>query len=141
MSKNTNKRARAAAVALTIVGVAGLSMAAAAQLNLTYSGVFQAGATTSINADCQPTPGTVTVKYDAPQFDPAAAPTPWKVAKVNFSGINAACQNKQFAAAYKTTGAWVPLTGGTVVGTSVAVDLPALVQANEITSIALTIYG
>ena len=140
MSKNTNKRARAAAVALTIVGVAGLSMAAAAQINLNYTGAFQAGATTTINADCQN--ATVDVKYDTPVFD-GSATTPWKVATVTFSKIDTGCQGKKYEAAYKTSGDWVKLTGGTVAtgATSVAVPLPASLNANDIKSLALTIYG
>lgn len=146
MSKNTNRKIRAAAVALSIVGVAGLSMAAAAQLNLSFTGSFQAGATT-VTADCQT--GDVGVAFSVPAFDTAATTgAPWKISTVTFSGISAPCSGKSFKTAYKTTGGWVEIAGtgagagtGTISGTSVSVNIPSGINQQDITQLALTIHS
>jgi len=138
MSENKNRKARAAAVALAIVGVAGLSMAAAAQLNLNFTGSFQAGAV-DVDADCQTSP--ITVSYAAPTFN-AGDTVPWKVATLDFTAIDSACNNKGFKAAYKLGSAdWVEFATGTTATGTLTVDLPDEVDANAISDVALTIYS
>ena len=64
MSKSTNRR-KSIAIALAVLGVAGLSLASAAQLNLSPSNTVQSG-TAAVAADCQPTGTPVIVAFDAP---------------------------------------------------------------------------
>ncbi|MDQ7992365.1 MAG: hypothetical protein AAGC63_04510 [Propionicimonas sp.] len=138
MSENKNRKSRVAAVALAVVGVAGLSMAAAAQLNLNFTGSFQAGAA-AVNADCQTS--TIAVTYAAPSFE-ASATVPWRVGKVTFDSVDATCNNKGYKAAYKLGSAnWVEFATGTTATGKLTVDLPAGLDANTISQVALTIYG
>lgn len=136
-----HKTRRAAAIALVAVGAAGLTMAAASQLTMSWTGNFQAGSVV-VSADCQPTASTISAAFSTPTF--AAAQTlPWNVASVSFSGIHASCNTKTYQAAYKlATGDWVAFGAtGTVAGTSVSVAIPSGVDAQAIKSVALTIYG
>jgi hypothetical protein len=136
-----HKTRRAAAIALVAVGAAGLTMAAASQLTMSWTGNFQAGSVV-VSADCQPTASTISAAFSTPTF--AAAQTlPWNVASVSFSGIHASCNTKTYQAAYKlATGDWVAFGAtGTVAGTSVTVAIPSGVDAQAIKSVALTIYG
>ncbi|MBX9245786.1 hypothetical protein ICW40_13340 [Actinotalea ferrariae] len=74
-------RRKSAAIALAVVGIAGLSLASASTLQVT-GGTIQAG--TSLNAACD-TNGV------AAAFESAWAATQYKADKVVISGIEAAC--------------------------------------------------
>ena len=144
MSKKNNRR-KVMAVGLAIVGVAGLSLASASQLNLTWSGNFQTGAVT-VDASCQPAANAITTSFSTPTFD-GAVTSPWRVANVVFYGVHADCANKKYEAAYKlATGDWVKFTPTTApsVGTgggSLTVALPSGVAPDTIAQFALTIYS
>ncbi len=78
-----NNRRKSAAIALAIIGVAGLSLASATTLNLT-GGTLQAG-TTDLDG-CQGT-ATVAVNFG----DPTAVGTGFTVDEIDLSGIAAQC--------------------------------------------------
>ncbi|GEM_PF-438284 len=144
MSKKNNRR-KVMAVGLAIVGVAGLSLASASQLNLSWSGNFQTG-TVAVNASCQPAATPITTSFATPTFD-GTVTAPWKVANVTFSGVDAACATKKYEAAYKlASGDWVKFTPASApsvgaAGGSLTVALPTGVAPDTIAQFALTIYS
>lgn len=93
--------------ALVVVGLAGLSLAAASELDLNWGGTFQAGAV-EVQADCQD--GPIDVTFAEPQFA-SASELPWTVDSVEFSGISSACQGFDYQAAYQLSegGDWLLL--------------------------------
>lgn len=139
---DTTKRTRGrkiAAGALLILGLGGATAAAAAQLNLTWAGSFQAGAV-SVVADCQPSSKTITSSFDTPSFSGSSS-LPWSVANVKFAGIDDACKTFSYEAAYKlSSGDWVKLGTGTVTGATVSVPLGS-VDPQNVKQVALTIYS
>ena len=78
-------RRKAAAVAIAVVGVAGLSLAAAAQLTVNNT-TLQAG-TTTIDAACD-ADGVVAMDYD---YAFNATSDAYELTAVNVTGIDAAC--------------------------------------------------
>ena len=144
MSKKNNRR-KILAVGLAIVGVAGLSLASASQLNLSWSGTFQTGNVT-VDASCQPAASPITTAFSTPTFD-GTVTSPWTVANVTFSGVHADCANKKYEAAYKlASGDWVKFTPASAPsvgasGGSVSVALPSGVAPDTIAQFALTIYS
>ena len=145
MSRSTwSTRRKSLAIGLALVGVAGLSLASASQLTMSWGQqTFQAGNVT-VKTDCQ-TSG-ITVSYDSPTFL-GTQTNPWTIANVNFVGIDKACDQKKFDVAYKTTGDWqqATATSGTVsaAGTtnSITTALPAGTDPSTITAWALTIHS
>ena len=128
-----------AAGALLILGIGGATAAAAAQLNLTWTGSFQAGAV-SVTADCQPSSKAITSSFDAPTFAGSAG-LPWTVANLKFAGIDEACKTLNYEAAYQlSAGDWVKLGSGTVAGSTLTVAL-GTVDPQAVKQVALTIYG
>ena len=88
--KPSPKGRRFAAAVLALVGLAGLGIASAAQLNLTTTPL---GAGTEIVATCQGA-GTITVGYTTGWNTSGTAA--YKVSAVTFSGVNAACVGKAY---------------------------------------------
>ncbi len=139
-------RRKSLAIGLAVLGVAGLSLASASQLNMSWgSQTFQAGNVT-VKTDCQADP--ITVTYAQPTFL-GTQTNPWTIANVNFVGIDTACNQKQFDVAYQTNGAWqqATTTPGTVTATGatttnmITTALPAGTDPSTITAWALTIHG
>lgn len=139
--KNERRGRKIVAGTLVGLGVLGLGMAAATQLNLGWTGNFQAG-TTVVDADCQPSEETIGVSYDDPDFA-ASATTPWSIANVNFTDINNACVGKTYEVAYKIgEGAeWQKGGTGTVQGDTVTDELSGIDDIQKVTEFALTIYS
>lgn len=139
MSKSTNRR-KSIAIALAVLGVAGLSLASAAQLNLTGTASVQSGIL-AVNADCQSAP--VTVTFSAPVRTGAT----YASATVDLAGIDSAvgkCAGKNYKLALLDS-ANAPVTGttektGTIAGATLSVAIPAG-QDNAIKTVALTIYS
>ncbi|MFT4109286.1 hypothetical protein [Propionicimonas sp.] len=128
-----------AATTLLVLGLGGASAAAAAQLGMSWTGSFQAGAT-SVTADCQPSSKTITSSFDKPTFS-SSSTLPWTVANVTFANIDDACKTLNYEAAYKlSSGEWVKLGTGTVTGTTVSVPLGSL-DPQSIKQVALSIYS
>ena len=90
-TKKSTKGRKSAAIALAIVGVAGLSLASAAQLNINDSSL---GAGTSVVTSCQPTTGpAITVTYTTAW---TLLPTPgYKTTAVKLGAIADACIGKK----------------------------------------------
>ncbi|QIK84349.1 hypothetical protein [Sanguibacter sp. HDW7] len=142
MSSTTSRRPRrAAAIALAIVGVAGLSLASASQLDLVWgSGQLQAG-NVAVDAGCQGT-APVTVSYGAPTFT-SSTTNPWSGSTVDLTGIEGACGGKHYEIAYSVNGAssWTKLgSTGAVSGTSISANIASIAAPESITNWALTIY-
>ncbi|HEX5332074.1 MAG TPA: hypothetical protein VFW79_05465 [Cellulomonas sp.] len=139
MSKSTNRR-KSIAIALAVLGVAGLSLASAAQLNLTGTASVQSGIL-AVNADCQSAP--ITVTFSAP----VRTGTTYASAAVNLAGIDNAvgkCVGKNYKLALLDSGNAL-VTGtteqtGTIAASTLSVVIPSG-QDNAIKTVALTIYS
>lgn len=148
-STKSKKVRKVLAVGLAVVGVAGMSLAAASQLSLTNSTKFQAGSTT-ISADCQGTT-PIPVTFGTPALN--ATTGVYSASTVVFSGVkstSAECGGLTYKVAVKTPTGWSEVTTGTptvptttpAASTSVlTVSIPAGVVANDISGVSLTIYS
>ncbi|CAN5230837.1 hypothetical protein BH11ACT1_BH11ACT1_16070 [soil metagenome] len=145
MSKSTNRR-KSIAIALAVLGVAGLSLASAAQLNLTGTASVQSGML-ALNADCQSTP--ITVSFSAPVRTGAT----YSSASVILTGIDTTagkCLGKSYKLAL-LDGATTPgLIGTEFTGIIAAGDstmtktIPTVAgvsQDTNIKTVALSIYS
>lgn len=139
--KNEGRGRKIVAGTLVGLGVLGLGMAAATQLNLGWDGQFQAG-TTTVKADCQTS--EIDVSYDDPEFAGAVV-TPWTIENVNFANIDAKCGGLNYEVAYKVSevDGWVKDAQGIVAekGGTISVATPDGVDVQEIAEFALTIYS
>lgn len=126
-------RRKAAAVALAVVGIAGLSLAAAAQLNI---GTGSLGAGNSIVTACQSTAITVAFAPGAPTA------TGYPATQVTLGGIAASCNGHSYRV-QATGAAGVALgteaTGTTGTGTSIVVPL-AGVAASDVQGVSVVIF-
>lgn len=140
-SVQSRRPRRLAAITLAVVGVAGLSLASASQINLGWgSGQIQAG-NVAVDAGCQGTE-TVSVSYGAPTFATSST-NPWTGSTVELTGISTACSGKSYELAYSTDGrtAWTRLgSAGTVSGTSISASIAGISAPESVTHWALTIY-
>ncbi|GIG22564.1 hypothetical protein Cch01nite_32880 [Cellulomonas chitinilytica] len=148
-SSKSSKSRKVLAVGLAVLGVAGLSLASATQLNLNANNAqFQAGVQTVAN--CQPSGQNITVGFGAPTLTAGAYGT----TTLEFRNVSDVCLNKlsRVALTYGTTPVTVEVpsatTGTTVALTNVtggygtlSVTLPAAVAADAVTKVALTIYS
>jgi hypothetical protein len=127
-TKKSSKGRKSAAIALAIVGVAGLSLASAAQLNINDSSL---GAGNSIVTSCQPVGTPITVSYTTGFVAGTLATGTYKTTAVNLGAIAAACGSK-------TLNLTVVDSTGTVLATAVAVTLPATPLATTVVPISAT---
>ncbi len=124
-------RRKSAAVALAVVGVAGLSLASAAQLNVT-SGALGAG--TSVVASCDSDGVAVA-------FTPGYAAGGYAATSVALNGIATGCDGQNYRITMTgASGALGTELTGTVSGTSLTATL-AGVAAKDVTGVAVVIYG
>jgi len=146
MASKSKKTRKGIAVGLAVLGVAGLSLASASQLNLTGVDAVQTGAVT-VSAACQTS--TIAVSFAAPTQTSGA----YASSKVTFTKIDQACAGKKYKVAFTTvlsgTTAYTETTEATLPATIAAggvaydVTLPTLptgAKADDVTKIALTIY-
>jgi hypothetical protein len=135
MASKRNRSRKSLAVALAIVGVAGLSMASAAQLNVTSDTV---AAGVSVVGSCQPSGTPVNVGY-VTTFTAGV----YNVSSVTVTGLVSACVGKsvELSLMSSATGAAI---GGTGVVTATAspqtIALLAPVSALSVTNIAVVIH-
>lgn len=130
------------AVGLAVLGVAGLSLASASQLNLQRTGTTETG-TVNVDAACQKAvTGAVTVKYATP----ALGTTGFAPADVQFTNIDADCKGKTIRVAWKTaSGAYTALgtpqtlSAALTTASVVSFALPAATDYNTIASFAVSI--
>jgi hypothetical protein len=136
MASNRSTARKSAAIGLAIVGIAGLSLAAAAQLNAT-SGTL--GATTTVVAPCQTT--AITATYSTSYT--TAAPAGYKVTQVVLSGVEAGCVGKSVKVSLLDTGdnlLGTELTATAAATTTLAVA-PSVVAASAVAKLAVVIAG
>jgi hypothetical protein len=138
MSRSRSNRPSVVPGVLVLVGLVGLGLAAASELDLTWNDTFQAGVV-EVQADCQT--GPIGVSFSEPTFTAASADAPWTTDEVTFTGISTACHGLDYQAAYRIGGDWVPLDGVTAqVGATVVASLDG-VDPQDVTEFALTIQG
>jgi hypothetical protein len=141
MSKSTNRR-KSIAIALAVLGVAGLSLASASQLGLTGTTSVQSGIL-AVNADCQLI-GPITVAFDTPTLVGGR----YVPVNVNLTKIDAGCVARTYKVALLKT-------DGTLISESAALPVPAVVgpattstitypvgvSSDLVGKVALTIYS
>lgn len=138
-----NNRRKSAAVALAVLGVAGLSLAAASQLNFDpTSGVLQAGVKNL--TDCQS--GNITVKAAAGAY--SAAVPGFQASTVTLSGISSTCVGKNIsvqalgssnAALGSTVSSVIPAAVSPATTSVVTLTLPAGTSATAVYGVAAVI--
>jgi len=131
-------RRRLAAVVLGIVGVAGLTVASAAQLNVNSRSL---GAGTAVVASCQASTHPIGVSFTTTW---SGSPAAYRANAVTLSGIDADCNNSTVqiqlvGAGVEVTG---PITGVPAAGNgSVTLTVPGATKptASSISSVAVVI--
>ena len=137
MAPKRSTTRKSAAIGLAIVGIAGLSLAAAAQLNASSATL---GATTTVVAPCQAAPitATYTTGYTT------AAPVGYKVTSVVLTGLTD-CVGKAVKVSLLDTGDNVvgaELTGTTAdPSTTLTVPVGTVVPASAVAKLAVVISG
>lgn len=132
-SAKTHKTRKTAALVLAFIGVAGLSIASAAQLNV---GSGSLGAGTTVVASCQgETPIGVT-------FDTTFAGAEYKATSLNLDSIETACQGLDYKVTLTDSAGTVLGTEatGTVSGTSLSVPLSD-VSAKDVANVAVVLHS
>ena len=135
-SAKTHKTRKTAALALAFVGVAGLSVASAAQLNL---GTGSLGAGTTVVASCQG--GTpIDVSFDS-TFTPGAG-AEYKATNLALDSIETACEGLDYKVTLTDSDGSVlgSEATGTVSGTSLSIPL-SNVSAKDIANVAVVIHS
>lgn len=137
-------RRRFAAAVLAVVGISGLGIASAAQLNL-GSGSLGVGTTTI--ATCQG-PGTITTNFPT-AWNTAIAPNAYRVTAVTLSGVNVGCVGKSYriqllnasgvAIGAEITGTVPTLTGGAFTTATVAAAGQQL--GLDVAGVSIVIHG
>lgn len=133
---SAQNRRKATAVALAVVGIAGLSLASAATLNLSGSTL---AANTATVASCQPTTTPITVGFTT-GFDVTPAPS-YKVRSVVLKNVDAACSGKKVSVTLMSaSGASLgEVTGSAVTGQTPIATALAGVPAAEVEKVAVVI--
>jgi hypothetical protein len=140
MSKSTNRR-KSIAIALAVLGVAGLSLASASTLGLTGTPTVQSGIL-AVNADCQKI-GPIAVAFDAPTLVGGR----YVPVNVSLTNIDPDCVGRNYKVALlKSDGTsiesnptLVPAASGTPL--SATITFPVGVNSDLLTKVALTIYS
>ncbi|WP_182113066.1 MULTISPECIES: hypothetical protein [unclassified Actinotalea] len=125
-------RRKSAAIALAVVGVAGLSLASASTLNVS-GGTIQAGTTTSASCDADGVQAKFTSSY-------AAAPTnAYKADTLTISGIDAACADGDMRVSVVADKTTVEFTATKIGQTWTSTAISPVIPAAEIKSVAVVI--
>jgi hypothetical protein len=130
---SSSNRRKASAVALAVVGLAGLSLASAATLNLSGSTL---AANTATVASCQPAATPITVGFTS-AFSTAA----YKVSAVQLKSVDAACATKAVRVTLLGASDAVlgEVTGTVAAGTTTLASVPAGVSASAVEKVAVVI--
>lgn len=130
-----NNRRKSAAIALAIVGIAGLSLASASTLNLT-GGTLQAG--TEDLTDCQ-TSGPVVAEMSAGAFNGTF--DGYDAGDVTLTAIDATCTGKQIEAVLldASGNTLAASASAAITGASSTVTVPAGINAELVEQIAVVI--
>ena len=127
---------KAAAVALGVAGIVGLTISSAASLNLSGGSV---GAGTSIVAACQPAATPITVSF----VNTYSASVPgYTVTSVKLGAIDAACAGQQLKVTLSgaANASLVEVTGVAAAGT-VTLAVPGAIAATAVTGASVVIYN
>lgn len=136
MARNSRARRSVAAVALAVVGVAGLTLASAAKLT---TGSASLGAGTSVVASCQPTGQAISIGLTS-NFSTGLC----RATEVRLSNVNATCAGQTYQIQLVGTNglalnpelsATVTLTGGVL-----TVPIPST-PASNIGGVAVVIHN
>jgi hypothetical protein len=127
---------KAAAVALGVAGIVGLTISSAASLNLAGGSV---GAGTSVVAACQPAATPITVGFTTAYS--ATAPG-YTVTSVKLGAIDAACAGKSINVTLQgaSNASLVEVTGTAAAGT-VTITVPGTIAATSVVGTAVVIYN
>ena len=129
-----SSRRKSAAIALAVIGVAGLSLASAAQLNVT-SGSLAAGNT--VVAACQPAATPVTTG-----FTNAFATGGYTTTAVTLGNVDALCAGLNVRITVtNAAGASLGEATGTAAAGATSYTLPAGISAAAITGVSVIISG
>ncbi len=128
---------KAAAVALGVAGIVGLTISSAASLNLAGGSV---GAGTSVVAACQPAATPITVSFTTAYS--AAAPAGYTVTAVKLGAVDAACAGKSISVTLQgaANASLVEVTGTAAAGT-VTIAVPGTIAATSVVGTAVVIYN
>ena len=131
-TRTSAKTRKTAALALAFTGVAGLSLAAAAQLNLDTASL---GAGATVVASCQPSGTPIDVAFQT-TFEGGE----YKATALDLTSIDAACNGLNYKVTLTKDGGSVigSEATGTISGTSVSVPL-SNVPAEDVANVAVVI--
>ena len=137
-TKKSTKGRKSAAIALAIVGVAGLTLASAAQLTVNSSSL---GAGASVVASCD-TDG-ITVGYSTTYNTTNHV---YDINGLNLSGVNTACNNLKYSVqltqgGITVNGVTTPVTTLTTPGAGTATIAVPATDASIVTGVAIVIYN
>lgn len=124
-------RRKTAAAALVVVGIAGLSIASAAQLNIKETASLGAGET--VVAACQ-TDGAIEVS-----FANAFAEGAYQTTAVNLTNVDAACNGLNYLVTVDA-GSATPEKRGKVVEGTTTITLDSPVAAADVDGVAVVIF-
>ena len=130
---------KAAAVALGVAGIVGLTISSAASLNL---GGGSVGAGTSVVAACQPAATPITVGFTTAYS--ATAPAGYTVTAVKLGAIDPACAGKSINVTLQgaSSASLVEVTGTAAAGTvTLAIPGATTVTATSVVGTAVVIYN
>lgn len=132
----TFNRRKTAAIALGVVGILGLSIASAAQLNL---GTSTLGAGTTVVASCQ---GDTPIGIAFENTFASGADAGYKASSVNLTSIDAACEGLTYKVTLTDSDGAVlgDEATGTVSGSSVTVPLRD-VPAEDVANVSVVIHS
>lgn len=134
LSKSTSLKA--AAVALGVAGIVGLTISSAASLGV---GTGSIGAGTSVVAACQPTGTPITVSFTTAYS--ATAPG-YTVTQVKLGAVDAACNGKSINVTLQgaANASLVEVTGTAATGITTLI-IPGAISANAVVGTAVVVYN
>lgn len=137
-----NARRRFAAAVLAIVGVAGLGIASAAQLNLSASAI-SAGST--LISSCQALGTTITVTFPT-TFSATPPPAAYRVSTVKLTNVSSNCDTKAYSLQLLNNsgvalGTLTEVTGNLAVVGGIALITVGTVDAAAVGGVALVVQG
>ena len=93
------------------LGLTGVAVAHASQVDPAWSGKLQAGID-GATSPCQPADTPVQASWGSPRVDPTGE-TPWTVSEVHFSGIDSNCLGQNYQVSYRVDDEWTVLLPAT----------------------------
>ena len=134
ISKSTSLKA--AAVALGVAGIVGLTISSAASLGV---GTGSVGAGTSVVAACQPSGTPITVSFTTAY---AAATPGYTVTSIKLGAVDVACNGKSISVTLQgaANASLVEVTGTAATGTTTLV-VPGAISASAVVGTAVVVYN